>query len=83
MNVTDLAAELVISKAKLAQLNEAVLGLADPTIHRYTLDTGQTQQVVWRHELPRIYDQIRALQNEVCTMEARLGTGSTRLQPGF
>jgi len=83
MNATELAAELVITKAHLAALNAAITALQDPTVHRYDLDTGQTRTVVWRHELPKIFQQRRELMNEICMMGARKDGAGIIVQPGF
>lgn len=77
-------AEIVTTKAILAALGTAILALADPTVHQYSLDTGQSQETVRRHDLPALLEQRRALQNELCVLEARLsGSGVTHGVPAW
>ncbi len=84
MDATETLQQIVDTKAILAKLSAAILALADPTVESYTLDDGQTRQTATRGTLKSLLSTRRELQNELCTLEARVtGNGVTRGQPAW
>lgn len=84
MDVATIQAQITAAEAILAALNAAILALADPTVQKYTIDTGQSVQTVWRHDLASIIAQQSALMNQICTLQARLsGSGVVQMRPAF
>lgn len=75
MDATDTTAGLVHIRAYIANLQDALLALADPTIHRYSLDTGQETQSVTRRDIPRILNDLQDAYALCATLEARSGGG--------
>lgn len=84
MNVADIQAQLVASRALLTATNAALLALADITVQSYTMDTGQGTQTVRRHELPELIKSQSSLMNQIATLEVRIrGRGTLHGVPDF
>ena len=79
MNASETQVQITNAKAQLAQLEAAIAAILDPTVRSYSLDTGQTIQTLRRHDLPDLYDSVSALENRICTLEARLSGGGATL----
>lgn len=62
----------------------ASTALAAGGIQSYTIDTGQTRQVVTKLDLEWMQDTINSLLNRCTTLEARLtGSGVSVVRPCF
>lgn len=84
MDATDTTAALVHIRAYIANLQAALLALADPTVHRHSLDTGQTVQSVTRRDIPRILGDLQDAYAFCATLEARdKGRGVVQVTPFF
>jgi len=75
--------QLAAAKAAVAAYNAAILALATNAIQSYTLETGQTRQVVTKANLTELRNVRSALLNEVASLEARLCGAGTHVIPGF
>lgn len=75
MDATETQAAIVTAQAQLTQLNAAIAAILDPTIRNYTFDSGQTIQTARRQDLKELYASVEALENRICTLQARLTGG--------
>lgn len=74
--------QLTAAKAAVVAYNAAILALGSDAIQSYTLDTGQTRQVVTKANLTELKNARMSLLNEVATLEARIcGSGVTHGVP--
>ncbi len=72
------------TKATLAIYEDAVDALAQEGILSYTLDTGQTRQVVTQVDVIRMENSIDRLLNRIATLEARVyGCGTSIGRPAW
>jgi hypothetical protein len=70
------------TKAAIAAVEAARLALAVGGAQSYTIDTGQSRQVVTKMNLTEIRKTISSLYNECATLEARLtGGGVSNVRP--
>jgi hypothetical protein len=67
---------LAAKKALLAKLEDALAALSVSGVQSYTLDTGQTRQVVTRTEVGSLRNTITQLEGEIDTLSARCGDGA-------
>lgn len=73
---------IAATKAQIVAYEDAVLALADTSIQSYTLDTGQSRQVVTRYDIASMQKTIDSLYNRLVTLQARCnGGGSVIAQP--
>lgn len=70
------------AKTALAAYNAAILALSTGA-QSYTLDTGQTRQVVTKATLGELRLQRSALMNEIATLEARVCGGGRHVIPSY
>lgn len=76
--------QLAAAKTAVTAYNAAILALATGAIQSYTLETGQTRQVVTKANLTELRRARDSLLNEVATLESRLcGSGSSHIVPNF
>lgn len=84
MDRTFLEERITRTKTLIENYEDALLALADPTVMSYTLDTGQSRQVVNRQNIVSLENTLDGLYNRLCTMEARLNGGnSVYVRPGW
>lgn len=84
MNSTRLQAIIDKTYIELDAYLAASTALATGGIQSYTLDTGQTRQVVTKLDLEWMQDTINSLLNRCTTLEARLtGSGVSVVRPCF
>lgn len=70
-------------KAALVAYDDAVTALAGGA-QSYSLDTGQTRQVVTRANLTEMRNAVAQLESDITTLQARLyGCGRMQLRPGW
>lgn len=75
---------ITATKAQIVAYEDAALGLAEGNIQTYTLDTGQTRQVITRMNLTELNKVIDALYNRCATLQARLsGSGVLNVVPAW
>jgi polyhydroxyalkanoate synthesis regulator phasin len=65
------------TKNQIATLEDAALNLSSGVITSYTLDTGQSRQVVQKSSINMINKALDSLYNRLATLEARLNGGGT------
>jgi 3'-phosphoadenosine 5'-phosphosulfate (PAPS) 3'-phosphatase len=71
------------TKAAIIATEEAILQLSSGA-QSYTLDTGQTRQVVTKADIASLRLQLNELENRLAGLDAKLcGTGGTRIIPGW
>lgn len=85
MNTTEfLQARLVATQAQIIAYEIAAEALANNEIQSYTIDTGQTRQVVTRLNLTELQNAIDRLYNRCVILEYRLNGGNVSIaRPGF
>ena len=85
MNTTEfLQARLAATQAQILLYETASEQLATGEIQSYTIDTGQTRQVVTRLNLTELQNAIDRLYNRCVIIEARLtGNNVSVARPGF
>jgi 3'-phosphoadenosine 5'-phosphosulfate (PAPS) 3'-phosphatase len=77
-----LEARVTATKAAIIATEEAILQLSSGA-QSYTLDTGQTRQVVTKADIASLRLQLNDLENRLAVLDARLCGASTRVIPGF
>lgn len=83
MDTAFIQARIDATKAQIVAYEDAALALAAGA-QSYTLDTGQSRQVVTKMELQQIQATIDALYNRCVTLEARLtGNGVLTVVPAW
>lgn len=78
-------ARIDAAKALIVVWEDALTALGSSGgIQSYTIDTGQSRQVVTRSDIGTINKIIDSLMNRVATLEARLnGSGVVNQRPGW
>ena len=75
--------QLTAAKAAATAYSTAILQLSTGAIQSYTLETGQTRQVVTKANLTELRNTLTGLMDLVSTLEARLCGASVIGIPGF
>lgn len=76
--------QLTQAKTAAAAYSAAILALTTGGVASYTLETGQTRQVVTKIDLTELQNKYSSILNLVATLESRLcGSGSTHVVPNF
>lgn len=76
--------KITATKAQIDAYEAAVLALGTAGgIQSYTLDTGQTRQVVTRADLSSLNTMIDRLYNRLAVLQARLNGGGLIGRPGW
>ena len=84
MDTAFLQASIVKTEAKITLYEDAILAFADPTVQRYTLDSGQNAHTVSRQDLDMLTATVNSLYNTLSTMCIRLnGSGAVLAQPAW
>lgn len=82
MDEAFLRERITATKNQIATLEDAALSLSSGAITSYTLDTGQSRQVVQKSSINIINKVIDSLYNRLATLEARLtGNGTVIGRP--
>lgn len=75
---------ITATKNQITALEDAALDLASGVVTSYTLDTGQSRQVVTKSSISVINKTIDSLYNRLATLESRLnGTGNVIGRPAW
>lgn len=75
---------IIATKAQIEAYEDAVLALgAGGGIQSYTLDTGQSRQVVTRADISTLTTTIDRLYNRLTMLEARLYGSTIHARPGW
>jgi len=65
------------AKALILTLETAIDALSTDSVEQYTLDTGQSRQVVTKRDVVRLNAMLDSVMNRLATLEARRnGSGS-------
>jgi polyhydroxyalkanoate synthesis regulator phasin len=84
VDATFLTERITATKNQIATLEDAALSLSTGAITSYTLDTGQSRQVVTKSNVSLINKTIDSLYNRLATLEARLnGSGTVIGRPAW
>lgn len=84
MDAAFLQERITATKAEIVALENAAIDLSSGVITSYTLDTGQSRQVVTKSSISTINTVIDSLYNRLATLEARLNGGGTVIgRPGW
>jgi polyhydroxyalkanoate synthesis regulator phasin len=84
VDATFLTERITATKNQIATLEDAALSLSTGAITSYTLDTGQSRQVVTKTNVSLINKTIDSLYNRLATLEARLnGSGTVIGRPAW
>lgn len=78
-----LEARIATTKVLIVAYEDAILALSTDGVFQYSLDTGQTRQMVTKQQLGSLRLQLEALENRLATYQARLCGGSVYVKPGF
>lgn len=71
------------TKALIVAYESAILALSTGA-QSYSLDTGQTRQMVTKAQLPSMRDALASLENRLAVLDARRNGGSgTVVRPGW
>jgi hypothetical protein len=77
-----LAARIAVTKGLIVAYEDAVLALSAANgVQSYTLDTGQSKQVVTRADISSLNAMLDSLYNRLATFEARLNGASLTAGP--
>jgi len=63
---------IVTKKIQIIAYEDAVTALASDAIQSYTLDTGQSRQVVTKLNLTELRNMVDSLYNDLLTLENRI-----------
>lgn len=77
MDSTFIQGRIDATKAQIVAYETAIDDLIAGNIQSYTLDTGQSRQVVTKMNIATLQSNLDALYNRLCTLEARLNGGNT------
>lgn len=84
MDSTFIHERITATKNQIATLEDAALNISSGAITSYTLDTGQSRQVVTKSNISLINKAIDALYNRLATLETRLtGNGTVVGRPAW
>lgn len=70
-------------KTLIRAFEDAIEALTVGGVQQYSLNTGQTQQMVTRANLATMRDTLQSLENDLSTLDARLCGAGHYSQPGF
>ena len=82
MDKTFIQERITATKAQIVAYEDAVLALAGGVQH-YSLDTGQSKQVVTKFDVIDMQKIIDSLYNRCATLEARINGGVVTMRPGW
>jgi hypothetical protein len=84
MDSSFLRERITATKSQITALENAATDLSSGAIVSYTMDTGQSRQVVTKASLSTINNVINSLYNRLATLEARLtGNGTVIGRPAW
>lgn len=72
---------LTEKKADYTRVSAAIAALETSGVQSYSLDTGQTRQVVTKLNLTELRKRAESLLSEISTLEVRCGGGATYGRP--
>lgn len=75
-------ARITATKALIVKYEEAIDALSTGA-QSYTMDTGQTRQVVQKSDLSQMQLTLTRLEARLSTLQQRLGCGRTQARPGW
>lgn len=75
--------ERIAAKKALVVKYEAAIDALSTGAQSYSLDTGQTRQVVTRAGLSEMRNLVRQLEADISSLQARLGCGRVQMRPAW
>jgi hypothetical protein len=83
--ITDefLDAQIAATKLAITAASAGELALMSDSIQSYSLDTGQTRQMVTKANIGSLRLYIDSLYNRLVTLDARRNGGCVRVTPGW
>lgn len=78
----ELRAKIARKKATIEAYEDAITALAAGA-QSYSLDTGQTRQMVQRAQLSQLRNMLSSLENDLAVLTAKLCGGSVIARPAF
>ena len=79
MDTAFLTERITATKALIIIYEEAASSLMTDSVQSYTLDTGQSRQVVTKMDIARINEKINGLYNQLTILQNRLNGSSTSI----
>ena len=79
----DWSQKLIVLEAMIQKYEEAILFLTENPTESYSLDSGQTQQEVKRHNLSNMNKTLDSLYNRHAVISLRIGTTPTISLPAW
>lgn len=73
----------IAAKKSLVLKYEAALDALSTGAQSYSLDTGQTRQVVTKANLSEIRNLVSKLESDISSLQARLGCGRAQGRPAW
>ena len=70
------------TRCLIVMYEEALTALGTGVLS-YTLDTGQSRQIVTRQDIGAMTTALSSLENRLATLQARLCGGSVHVKPGW
>jgi hypothetical protein len=84
MSTTFWQTRLTAVEAEILAIEAAILALTTGGVVSYTLDTGQTRQLVTKLDLPGLDKMLDSALNRYATIQARCtGSGVVNVRPCF
>lgn len=83
MTDTFLKARIERLKTRIEKYEDAIDALVDGQLVQYTIDTGQSRQVVIVQDVPRLEKTLQGMYATLHSLEARLNGASTRVSPAW
>lgn len=84
MNKTFLQARITATQSQIIAYEAAIDAIVTDGVQSYTLDTGQSNQIVTKLNLAATQRTLDSLYNRCATLEARLnGSGVTTVAPAW
>lgn len=81
---TDFLQDRINATVALIEAHEAaLLAIVTDGAQQYTLDTGQSRQVVTKASIPSLNKNLDTLYNRLWTLEARQGKGTLTVRPAW
>ena len=68
-----LEARLEKTKTLIVAYEDAILALSTGAVQSYSLDTGQTRQVVTKQQISQLQNTLESLENRYAVLRAQLG----------
>ena len=78
-----LQARITATQALIVAYEDGILALTTGGVQSYTLDTGQSRQIVTKFDLAEMQKSLDSLYNRCATLSARLNGATITARPGW